>query len=187
MQSYKTIPNESPKTPWTSFILSEIRLAGRLFESIHDTLAHLHGIAKESTSFQVDDVHLMDTICENLVPLKWRQLWNGSRTLTEYMKGVVSRSIEAERRYKTMLHLDFGDEISFVDVFNIESYLAALKLTNAKWVVEFSLLTVAKVLPNFRELGMSTCDIVLKSTLLGRIESSNLVSPKIGSITVGRQ
>lgn len=128
------MPNESPKTPWTSFVLSEIRLAGRLFESIHNTLAHLHAIAKGNTSLQMEDAQLMDTICDNLVPLKWRQLWTGSRTLTEYMKGIVTRSIEAERRYKTMMHLDFGDEINFVDVFNIESYLAALKLTNAKWV-----------------------------------------------------
>lgn len=54
--------------------------------------------------------------------------------MTEYMKGVVVRSAEAERRVKAMMHLDFGDEIDFVSVFNIESYLAALKLTNAMFV-----------------------------------------------------
>ncbi len=134
------MPKESPKTPWNSFVLSEIHLAGRLFDTIHNTLVHLHVLAKDNTSFQLDDIQLMEAICENLVPLKWRQIWTGSRTLTEYMKGVVMRSIEAERRYKTMMHLDFGDEIDFVNVFNIESYLAALKLTNAKFVMVFLLL-----------------------------------------------
>lgn len=139
IESYKAMSNnESLKTPWTSFVLSEIRLAGRLFEAIHNTLVHLHAIVKDNSSFQSDDVQLMESICENLVPLKWRQIWTGSRTLTEYMKGVVARSTEAERRFKTMMHLDFGDEIDFVNVFNIESYLAALKLTNAKFVMEFS-------------------------------------------------
>lgn len=37
-----------------------------------------------------------------------------------------------------------------------------------------------------RELGLSTCNIDLKSTLLGRIENANLVSPKVGSIAVSR-
>lgn len=128
------MPSESPKTPWTSFILSEIRLAGRLFEAIHSTLVHLHAIVKDNSPFQLDDVQLMKSIGENLVPLKWRQIWTGSRTLTEYLKGVITRSMEAERRFKTTMHLDFGDEIDFVNVFNIESYLAALKLTNAKFV-----------------------------------------------------
>lgn len=135
IQSCKAIPNESPKTPWTSFVLSEIRLAGRLFQTIHNTLVYLHAIVKDKSSFQLEDVKLMESVCENLVPMKWRQIWTGSKTLTEYMKGVVSRSVEAERRFKTMMHLDFGDEIDFVNVFNIESYLAALKLTNAKFVI----------------------------------------------------
>ncbi|KAJ6634741.1 Cytoplasmic dynein 2 heavy chain 1, partial [Pseudolycoriella hygida] len=166
LQSYKTIPNEAPRTAWTSFILSEIRLAGRLFETIHSTLVHLHSLTKDNSSLQQEDIQLMANVSENLVPMKWRQIWNGSRTLTEYVKGVVSRSIEAERRFKTMMHLDFGEEIDFVSVFNIESYLAALKLTNAK------------------EIGQSTCDIDLKSTLLSRIEKSNLTCPKVGSIMI---
>lgn len=131
------MPNESPKTPWNSFILSELRLAGRLFETIHQTLVHLHTITKDHRSMQFEEVQLLESICENQVPLKWRQLWSGSRTLTEYMKAVVNRSTEAERRFKTMMHLDFGDEIDFVNVFNIETYLAALKLINAKLVIEF--------------------------------------------------
>lgn len=131
MKTYKTTPNGTPKTPWASFVLSEMRLAGRLFEAIHSTLSHLHSIIKDSGSFHADDWQLMETVCENLVPLKWQQIWTGSRALTEYLKGVVLRSIEAERRFKTSMHLDFGDEIDLVNVFNIESYLAALKLTNA--------------------------------------------------------
>lgn len=161
-------------------------MAGRLIESIHNTLVHLHAIVKDNSSLQQDDVQLMESICENLVPMKWRQIWPGSRTLTEYMKGVVLRSTEAERRFKTMMHLDFGDEIDFVNVFNIESYLAALKLTNAKFVIEFiGIFAVSDLILFFRsELGLSTCNIDLKSTLLGRIEKSNLMSPKVGSITV---
>lgn len=114
-------------------------MAGRLFETIHNTLVHLHAIAKDNSSFQLEDVQLLESICENIVPLKWRQIWAGTRTLTDYIKAVVTRSIEAERRFKTMMHLDFGDEIDFVNVFNIESYLAALKLINAKFVANINI------------------------------------------------
>lgn len=41
-------------------------------------------------------------------------------------------------------------------------------------------------LPFYREMGVSTCNIGLRSTLLDRLEKSNLMSPKVGSIMVSK-
>lgn len=38
----------------------------------------------------------------------------------------------------------------------------------------------------YREMGVSTCNIGLRSTLLDRLEKSNLMSPKVGSIMVSK-
>lgn len=94
--------------------------------TLHTALKNLATISKENKQ-------IMLIICENQVPLKWRQLWSsGPKFVIDFLKSVVNRSIEAERQYKTLMNLDFGDAINFTNIFSVESYLAALKLTNAK-------------------------------------------------------
>lgn len=60
------------------------------------------------------------------------QIWSGPRLIVDYIKAVVSRAIEAERRYQGSIHIDFCEEIDFSKVYNVESFLAALKLKNAR-------------------------------------------------------
>lgn len=118
--------------PWTLFVISELLMAKNIFKAIHTTLSMIHIAMKDVSSLTRDTFDLIRIICENQVPFKWRQIWSGPRLIVDYMKAVVSRSIEAERRYQVSIHIDFCDEIDFAKVYNIESFLAALKLKNAR-------------------------------------------------------
>lgn len=118
--------------PWTLFIISELLMAKNIFKTIHSTLSVIHVAIKDVSALTRDTLNLIRTICENQVPLKWRQIWSGPRTIVDYIKAVVSRGVEAERRYQGSIHIDFCDDIDFAKIYNVESFLAALKLKNAR-------------------------------------------------------
>lgn len=120
--------------PWLSFIVSEMLMAKKLFKTIHETLTVMHAATKDISLLTKDDVALMMVICENQVPIKWRQIWSGPRSIVEYMKSVVSRGFEAEKRYEAGSggNSVFCAEIDLAKVYNVESFLAALKLKNAR-------------------------------------------------------
>lgn len=120
--------------PWQSFILAEITVAKKLFKTIHRTLVKMHMAAKDISSIGRDDLILLTVLCENQVPFKWRQVWTGPKVLIDYLKAVVSRGIEAERRFKNDIHLSFCNQFDLAKVYNAESFLAALKLKNARWI-----------------------------------------------------
>lgn len=118
--------------PWKLFIISELLMANNLFKVIHSTLSQIHIAMKDMSSITRDTHNLIRLICENQVPFKWRQIWSGPRQIVDYMRAVVSRGGEAERRYQANSHIDFCDEIDFAKIYNVESFLAALKLKNAQ-------------------------------------------------------
>lgn len=118
--------------PWKLFIISELLMANNLFKVIHSTLSQIHIAMKDMSSIARDTHNLIRLICENQVPFKWRQIWPGPRQIVDYMRAVVSRGAEAERRYQANSHIDFCDEIDFAKIYNVESFLAALKLKNAQ-------------------------------------------------------
>lgn len=124
--------NDNITDPWNSFIFSELIMAKKLIKIIHQTLIVMHGAMRDITSLTKEDFALMMVICENQVPLKWRQVWSGPKLIIDYMKAVVNRSIEAEKRHQSSNHLTFCDEIDFAKVFNVESFFATLKLKNAR-------------------------------------------------------
>lgn len=92
----------------------------------------MHAATKDISSVGKDDLALIKIIAENQVPLKWRQLWSGPRLLTDYLKAVVTRGVEAEKRFNSEKHVEFCEKIDFAKVYNVESFLAALKLRNAR-------------------------------------------------------
>lgn len=116
------------------FIVSELLLAINLFKTIHNTLSTVHIAIKDLSSITRDTLNLIRTICENQVPLKWRQIWSGPRSIVDYIKAVVNRGVEAEKRFQGSSHIDFCDDIDFTKVFHVQSFLAALKLKNARHV-----------------------------------------------------
>lgn len=120
--------------PWKLFIISELIMAKNLFKTIHNTLSMVHVAMKDVSSLTRDTHNLIRLICENQVPLKWRQIWSGPRQIVDYIKAVVSRGAEAERRYQGSSHNEFCEEIDFAKVYSVESFLAALKLQNAQYV-----------------------------------------------------
>lgn len=128
-------PNIHITDPWCAFVLSEMNLAKSIFKTIHQMLVVMHGATKDITSVGKEDMTLIKIICENQVPLKWRQLWSGPRFLTDYLKAIVSRGVEAHHRFNSEKHIEFGDKIDFAKVYNVESFLAALKLRNARFDV----------------------------------------------------
>lgn len=120
--------------PWHSFVVSEMLMAKKLFKTIHETLIVMHAATKDISTLTKDDLALMMVICENQVPIKWRQIWFGPRSIVDYMKAVASRGFEAEKRYENSNNdnLAFCTEIDLAKVYNVESFLAALKLKNAR-------------------------------------------------------
>lgn len=124
--------NVNAENPWNSFVLTELQLAGNLFQVIHKTLVFLHTAIKDVDAMQPADKNMMIMICENQTPPAWRQCWSGPRMVTDFLRAVVSRGVEAEHRYQRNNNSTFGDSINFSAVFNLEAYLAALKLTNAR-------------------------------------------------------
>lgn len=124
--------NGDSSDPWKLFIISELLMAQNIFKAIHTTLSMIHTAMKDMSSITRDMMQLIRIICENQVPFKWRQIWSGPRLIVDYIKAVVSRGMEAEQRYQVNSHIDFCDEIDFAKVYNVESFLAALKLKNAQ-------------------------------------------------------
>lgn len=124
--------NGDTSSPWTLFVISELLMAKNIFKAIHNTLSIIHVAMKDLSSLTRDTLSLIRIICENQVPFKWRQIWSGPRLIVDYIKAVVNRGTEAERRYQGSIHIDFCDEIDFAKVYNVESFLAALKLKNAR-------------------------------------------------------
>lgn len=92
----------------------------------------MNAATKDISSIGKEDISLMKIIAENQVPLKWRQLWSGPRTLIDYLKAVVNRGIEAEKRFNSEKHIEFCENIDLAKVYNVESFFAALKLRNAR-------------------------------------------------------
>lgn len=118
--------------PWTLFIISELLLAQNLFKVIHNTLSEIHVAIKDVSSITRNTMNLIRIICENQVPFKWRQIWSGPKSTVDYIKAVASRGMEAEKRFQGLSHIDFCDEIDFTKVYNVQSFVAALKLKNAR-------------------------------------------------------
>lgn len=118
--------------PWKLFIISELLMAKNISKAIHSTLSMIHIAMKDMSSLTRDTQNLIRIICENQVPIKWRQIWSGPRQIVDYIKAVVSRGVEAERRYQGTSHIDFCNDIDFAKIYNVESFLAALKLKNAQ-------------------------------------------------------
>lgn len=103
-----------------------------MFKTIHQTLVEMRMATKDITSIGKNDMALIKIVCENQVPLKWRQLWSGPKILTDYLKAAVCRGIEANNRFNSERNIEFGDKIDLAKVYNVESFLAALKLRNAR-------------------------------------------------------
>ncbi|GAB0096653.1 Cytoplasmic dynein 2 heavy chain 1 [Sergentomyia squamirostris] len=135
METFGNLPEDDHKSdPWTSFVLSEIRLAGNLHTLIHGMLTNLHtAIRDSSVEMSTMEKNALQTLCENQVPIQWRKLWSGPRLATDYMRAVAVRASESEKRYQQLQGAsEWCERIDFATVFSVESFLASLKLATAR-------------------------------------------------------
>lgn len=145
--------------PWIIFKQSELILGGKLFNLIHKTLTRLHAVMKDPNAMTKMEILLMKCLCENQVPLEWKKLWNGPKLATEFIKSVVNKGVEAEKRYRGKNRLE--GEINFGEIYNVRTFLATFKLIKS------------------RELKVSTSNLSLRTNfdLNRKHDASVLISP----------
>lgn len=85
---------------------------------------------KDPNTMSKVEVHLMKCLCENQVPLEWQKIWKGPKLATDYIKSVVHKGVEAEKRYRGKEKLE-GD-VDFSEMYNVRTLLATLKLIKSR-------------------------------------------------------
>ncbi|XP_030382925.1 cytoplasmic dynein 2 heavy chain 1 [Scaptodrosophila lebanonensis] len=119
-------------SPWSLFVLAELQLGSNLYKLVHRTLAQLHAWLKETqTQAGNVDANALQTLAEHQVPATWQKLWPGPASAVDYLRGLIVRASEAERRYREQLHVKFATSLNLVHIFNCENLLACLKLLQA--------------------------------------------------------
>lgn len=114
---------------------------------------------KQMTTMSLEEKNLMLLLCENQVPLKWRKIWSGPKLATEYLKAIAIRAETSEKRYDEEFNEIFSQEIDLSTIFNVDSFLAALKLTNAR-IYKKSTCDLQLIVDFDRKLNKSTNVIV---------------------------
>ncbi|XP_028896482.2 cytoplasmic dynein 2 heavy chain 1 [Zeugodacus cucurbitae] len=120
-------------SPWQLFIASELRTAAKCFQEVHHTLSLTHNWLKAGSknTKTVVDLKLLKTLAENQIPGSWLRCWSGPPLAMDYIRGLVLRTQASEMRYRSDIHLEFGQQIDLTTVFNCETLLSSLKLTNS--------------------------------------------------------
>ncbi|XP_035794419.1 cytoplasmic dynein 2 heavy chain 1-like [Anopheles albimanus] len=144
--------------PWTIFVVSELTIARDLHLTIGETLQALKLALKDAGLLNAKDRALLGTICDNLVPVQWRRLWSGPKTVIEYLRAVTFKTAQAEVMFSTLLEHQTIERVDLNHLFNVEAMLSALKLCRS------------------RELGISTTEL----TLGAKFGGVNGSSPKNG-------
>lgn len=85
---------------------------------------------KDPNAMSKADIHQMKCLGENQVPLEWKKLWTGPKLATDYIKSIVCRGVEAEKRYRMKDTLE--GEINFAEMYNVKTFLATLKLMRSR-------------------------------------------------------
>ncbi|XP_058067024.1 cytoplasmic dynein 2 heavy chain 1 [Anopheles bellator] len=147
--------------PWTIFVVSELATARHLHVVIGDTLQALKLSLKDAALLNAKDRALLTTICDNLVPVQWRRLWSGPKTVIEYLRAVTFKRNHAEAMFNKLLERQTLARVDFSHLFNVEAMLAVLKLCKAQ------------------ELGVSTTELTLCASFGPSVSPKNgiLVEP----------
>ncbi|XP_016964184.1 cytoplasmic dynein 2 heavy chain 1 [Drosophila biarmipes] len=130
-QTVKESKANAGESPWALFVLAELKLGADLYGIVHQTLSQMHAWLKDS---QDVDVSTLRTLAEQQIPASWLKLWSGpgSNSAVDYLRALIIRAQAAELRSKEQLHLEFGEDINLVQVFNCENLLACLKLLQSQ-------------------------------------------------------
>ncbi|KFB35182.1 AGAP010790-PA-like protein [Anopheles sinensis] len=118
--------------PWTIFIVSELTVARNLHATIDANFQTLKLALKDAGLLNAKDRALLATICDNLVPVQWRRLWSGPKTVIEYLRAVSWKTNHAERMFSGLLERQTIEQVDFNHLFNVQAMLTALKLCRSK-------------------------------------------------------
>uniref|UniRef100_A0AAG5DJT2 Dynein heavy chain C-terminal domain-containing protein n=1 Tax=Anopheles atroparvus TaxID=41427 RepID=A0AAG5DJT2_ANOAO len=118
--------------PWTIFIASELTVARNLHATIDDNFQALKVALKDAGLLNAKDRSLLTTICDNLVPVQWRRIWSGPKTVIEYLRAVTWKTQHAERMFSSLLERQSIEQVDFNHLFNVQAMLTALKLCRSK-------------------------------------------------------
>uniref|UniRef100_A0A182QV28 Cytoplasmic dynein 2 heavy chain 1 n=1 Tax=Anopheles farauti TaxID=69004 RepID=A0A182QV28_9DIPT len=118
--------------PWTIFIVSEMTVARNLHATIGSNFQTLKVALRDAGLLSAKDRTLLTTICDNQVPIQWRRIWSGPKTVIEYLRAVSFKTTHTERMYGALLERQTIEQIDFNQLFNVEAMLTALKLNRSK-------------------------------------------------------
>lgn len=124
-------------------MLSELTTVRNLYEAIDGCLQTIKGSLKEIATISGKDRTILTTICDNQVPLQWRRLWSGPKTVIEYLKAIGFKTRETELLYNKVAEENPIVEVNFNNLFNVEAFLTTLKMVKSQ------------------ELGVSTTELKL--------------------------
>ncbi|XP_015052343.2 cytoplasmic dynein 2 heavy chain 1 [Drosophila yakuba] len=131
IQTMKEAKADVGESPWALFVLAELKLGADLYDIVHQALSQMHAWLKDS---QEVDGNTLRALAEQQIPASWLKLWSGpgSNSAVDFLRALIVRAQAAESRFREQLHLDFCEEINFVQVFNCENLLACFKLLQSQ-------------------------------------------------------
>lgn len=137
--------NKGKQDPWMIFVLSELAIVRNLYDSINTSLQVIKNSLKELATISAKDRTMLTTICDNQVPLQWRRIWSGPKTVIEYLKAIAFKTRETELLYNRIVEETRIQEINFNNLFNVEALLTTMKMIKSE------------------ELNVSTTDLKLSA------------------------
>ncbi|XP_058840704.1 cytoplasmic dynein 2 heavy chain 1-like [Topomyia yanbarensis] len=120
--------NKNKDDPWMIFVLSELTIVSNLYDAINECLQTIKNSLKEINIISGKDRSMLVTICDNQVPLQWRRIWSGPKTVIEYLKAIGFKTKETEELYNSLVEEKAIKEINFNCLFNVEGFLTTIKL-----------------------------------------------------------
>ncbi|XP_055534643.1 cytoplasmic dynein 2 heavy chain 1 [Wyeomyia smithii] len=123
---------KSNDNPWMIFILSELSLIGNLYEAINGNLNTIRNALKDVGTISGADRSLLATICDNQIPLQWRRIWSGPKTVIEYLKAIAFKTRQTELFYNRLIEEKPVEEASFNHLFNVEGFMTTIKMIKSQ-------------------------------------------------------
>lgn len=114
------------------FVLSELAIVRSLYDLINATLQMLKNSMKELATISAKDRTMLITICDNQVPLQWRRIWSGPKTVIEYLKAIGFKTRETELLYNKIVEEARVQDINFKNLFSVDAFLTTMKMIKSE-------------------------------------------------------
>ncbi|XP_055594856.1 cytoplasmic dynein 2 heavy chain 1 [Uranotaenia lowii] len=124
--------NKTNQDPWMVFLLAELTVVRNLYETIQSCLQMFRNSLKEIDGISGSDRSILTVLCDNQVPLQWRRIWSGPKTLIEYLKAIGFKTKETEKLYNQIVENRPVEVVNFNNFFNVEAFLTTIKMIKSK-------------------------------------------------------